>query len=238
MQKTLDQITTEAKQALGENLVSLVLYGSHARGDAHERSDINLLLLVNDKSPQALRALPPVVSGWMKLQALPPVVFSAEQFRRSFDSFALEFAEIAAVRKVLAGVDPFLTFQPDWEAIRRELEHEARRKRIELHRRWLATGGNAKLYPAIIKDTLRGFLSVIRGTMLLENRRLEPITIVDALDELRRWPWFDADGWRKLRSFVLDGGNERPKEEEWPGLMDTYLLQAFALAKFLDEMKV
>lgn len=237
MQKTLDLITTEAKQALGDNLVSLVLYGSHARGDAHERSDINLLLLVNDKSPTALRQLPPVVSGWMKHQALPPVVFSAEQFQRSFDSFALEFAEIAAARKVLAGSDPFLTFRPDWEAIRRELEHEARRKRIELQRRWLAAGGNTKLYPAIVKDTLRGFLTLIRGALLLENRKLEPISIGRALDELHRWPWFDAVSWRTLRELIVDGGT-RPKDSELPALMDAYLLQAFALSKFLDEMKV
>lgn len=237
MQKTLDLITNETKQALGDNLVSLVLYGSHARGDAHERSDVNLLLLVNDKSPTALRKLPPVVSGWMKHKALPPVVFSEEQFRRSFDSFALEFAEIAAARNVLAGVDPFVDFQPDWAAVRRELEHEARRKRIELQRRWLAAGGNAKLYPAIIKDTLRGFLTLIRGTMLVEGRKLEPLRIVHALDELHRWSWFDAETWRQLREFIVDGG-KRPKDSEWSALMDAYLLQSFALATFLDEMKI
>jgi hypothetical protein len=214
-----------------------VLYGSHARGDAHERSDINLLVLAHDKSPAKLRQLQKAVAGWSKHRALPPVIFSADQFERGFDAFALEFAEMCAARKILAGSDPFHEFKPDWVSIRTELEQEARRKRIELQRRWLASGGNVKLYPAIVKDTFRGFLTLIRGVRFLENRRLEPISILRVLDGADSWKWYDPNIWKKLRA-LADDAPDRPKDGEWSDLMDGYLLQSFALVRHLDEMTV
>ncbi len=236
IQKQLDYITNEAKTALGENLRSLVLYGSHARGDAHAKSDINLLVIVNDLSPEKLRALAKAVPGWMKLRVTPPVVFSREQFLCSMDSFALEFTEMAAARTVLAGDDPFLSYSADWAAVRRELEQEARQKRIEVYRRWLAAGGNPKHYPTILRETFPGFLSLIRGTALLMREKLEPVTLKAALDELEQHPWFKSQTWATVARSVHEG--KTPSGSELVTLMDNYLAQTAELVMFLDKATV
>ena len=54
----LDEITgkvaAEAKRILDERLISVVLFGSYARGDYDDESDIDIMLLVNcDKSEYA-----------------------------------------------------------------------------------------------------------------------------------------------------------------------------------------
>ena len=51
--KKLEKIITEFRQALeqiyGDKLINLVLYGSQARGDATEDSDIDMMVIL--KSP-------------------------------------------------------------------------------------------------------------------------------------------------------------------------------------------
>jgi predicted nucleotidyltransferase len=44
----LDRFAAEAQEILGDNLVSLILFGSRARGNAHPDSDVDLLLVLKD----------------------------------------------------------------------------------------------------------------------------------------------------------------------------------------------
>jgi len=50
-QTVLDEITTKivqaAKDTLGEKLDKVILYGSYARGDYHDESDIDIMVLAN-----------------------------------------------------------------------------------------------------------------------------------------------------------------------------------------------
>lgn len=53
----LEKITADFKQAMlslyGERLDKIVLYGSYARGDFHEDSDIDFLVVLKDKEIRA-----------------------------------------------------------------------------------------------------------------------------------------------------------------------------------------
>ena len=42
----------QLKNALGQNLISVQLFGSKARGDWQKKSDIDILVLVKEKKPQ------------------------------------------------------------------------------------------------------------------------------------------------------------------------------------------
>ena len=155
MKKTLEQITRETEQALGNNLVSLVLYGSHARNEATAKSNINLFLMVRDSGSRDLIVLQKYMAGWLKLGALPPVIVEKSQFPKSFDTFALEYAEMAASRKILSGEDPFAEFHPNWPAVRDELEREARQKTISLTQQWLASGDQPRFCQRSLRPRFR-----------------------------------------------------------------------------------
>ena len=72
MQKILDQITENARTALGDNLQAAILYGSHARGEAVKGSDINLLLIVRDSHANKFAPLMKVIPDWIKAGATAP----------------------------------------------------------------------------------------------------------------------------------------------------------------------
>jgi len=91
----LDHLSQESVQRWGANLVSVVLFGSLARGDAHQHSDIDVLLVV--------RNLP---QGWRERSTL----------ELSFERLGLQWGkplqvilvEPAEVRLAVDDVMPFL----------------------------------------------------------------------------------------------------------------------------------
>ena len=48
----LKQLRDNLHQALGDDLLSLILYGSYARGDAHCDSDVDLLVVLRRLTPE------------------------------------------------------------------------------------------------------------------------------------------------------------------------------------------
>ena len=95
-----------ADAALGAGY-SALLYGSAARGDyIAGRSDINLLLVLDDPSPGRLRALAPAFATWRKATAEPPLLISRAEWDRASDVFPIEITDMRAGYRVLRGADP------------------------------------------------------------------------------------------------------------------------------------
>lgn len=68
------------------------LYGSHARGDAHEYSDWDLLILLDQPSitvhDENEIAYPFVVEGWKNNQAVSPQLYTFDEWsQRSFTPY-------------------------------------------------------------------------------------------------------------------------------------------------------
>ncbi len=235
MSEPLDKIVNQAREALGDNLQSIVLYGSHARSDAGPHSDYNLLIVVKDYTPGRLAPLRAHAQAWLKLRVVPPVIMQADQMPRSLDTFALEFLEMAAARTVLFGGDPFADFAPDWNTVRSELEREARQKRISLVRRWLAAGGDAKIIKALIADTVPSYFTLLRCTLMLKRREVLSLTTDAVFAELSGKPWFKPDIWSRLRAVVT--GQAKLSKAELEALIPEYIQQAMALVHRLDELE-
>src|SRR5688572_12601068 len=104
----VEELAAQVERAVGENLASLVLYGSAARGDFDPKlSDVNLLLIVGDASPSALRPLGPVIGKWASAGQPPPLIFSRRDWETSSDVFPMELEDMRQAHRVLRGEDPF-----------------------------------------------------------------------------------------------------------------------------------
>lgn len=80
----LNQAIKALREALGENLIAVVLYGSRATGEAQDQSDWDLLLIAENLPEKPLarhfflkRVLPAGVRGAISLVAKTPAEFEA-----------------------------------------------------------------------------------------------------------------------------------------------------------------
>ncbi len=112
LQRCLDQLTT----SLRDNLYSVVLYGSAARGGiSKSSSDLNLLLVLHDSNPEAHRVIAGALGGAV---AIRPMVICKNEMARSYRAFAIKFESIRRNYILLHGQDPFAQISPDTQLLR------------------------------------------------------------------------------------------------------------------------
>jgi predicted nucleotidyltransferase len=115
----LDEFLDASQQAFGNELISVVLFGSAAEGRLRTVSDVNLLLILKrfDRSRADLIRDPfRTAHAVMRLD----VMFLLEtEIAPVMDAFAVKFSDILIRRRVLFGPDPFVDLVIPQEAIRR-----------------------------------------------------------------------------------------------------------------------
>src|SRR5215472_7559112 len=101
----LQELVGRLRTACGPNLISVVLYGSAARGDFHQQySDVNTLIVLNEASIAAIEAITPVLHWWTRDEKLrPPLIMTLEELRDSADVFAIELLDIQHSHRTLFG---------------------------------------------------------------------------------------------------------------------------------------
>ena len=89
-------------------------------------------------SADDLQALGPLAEAWRRESAAVPLVMTPDEFRRSLDTFPLEYQSLLDHHVVIAGHPPFegVRIQPD--DLRRACEAQARGHLIHLRQGWIA----------------------------------------------------------------------------------------------------
>ena len=139
---TPERFTEKLKTAHGDNLLSVVLFGSAASGEyTRKYSDFNLLVVLKSLRVDDLNKAAPIVIPWVKSGNPPPLFFTLDRLKRSQDVFPIEFLDMRDRHKVLYGPDPLENLAIDESNLRLELEHELKGKMIKLREDYLLTGG-------------------------------------------------------------------------------------------------
>src|SRR5580704_16872033 len=106
-EKQIEEFVSRLRQAAGENLQSLVLYGSAATGEFHDDfSNVNLLCILRETSFAKLAAMAPAVEWWTRKKRHAPLVLTREELERSADVFSIELLDMQQRHRVLFGDDP------------------------------------------------------------------------------------------------------------------------------------
>ncbi|HVM43144.1 MAG TPA: nucleotidyltransferase domain-containing protein [Gemmatimonadales bacterium] len=231
----LEAFARRLEEALGENLVSLLLFGSAARGTHVEgRSDLNLLLIVRDASVARLHGTVPVVAEWAKGGEPPPLIFSETEWRASTDVFPIEMEDMRDAHRVLAGRDPFEGVVTKRGDLRFELEHEVRGKVLRLRTEYAAAAGDGKALGRLLVHSAGTFFVLFRAVLRLAGGA--PPTGHDALvRETAAAAGLDASvfGWVLA---ALDGKNP-PALAPFDPVAGRYVDAMEKLADYIDGLE-
>lgn len=174
MHETVERVVSPflaaADAALGAGY-SALLYGSVARGDyIAGRSDINLMLVLDDASPTRLQAMGPAFARWRKVASEPPLLISRAEWARASDVFPIEITDMRAGYQVLRGPDPLAAARVDRADLRQALERELRGKLLRLRQGYAAAAGDEKALGALAASSAGAILVLLRSLLTLAGR--------------------------------------------------------------------
>jgi predicted nucleotidyltransferase len=164
----LTDLVSRMKEFAGENLESMILYGSAARGDFKEgHSDLNILCVLRSVAARELTRVAPVVHWWSKDHNEPaPLFFTAEELRQSADVFSIELLDMQKSRRVLYGADVVAGVPVPMNLHRVQVEHDLRTLLLKLRQHFLLNGQKENDLRAAAAKSSSSVLALLRHTLI------------------------------------------------------------------------
>ena len=171
VQEALNSLVDDLRATHGDNLASVVLYGSAAAGDHIQlRSDYNLLIALNRITPEDLRQAQAPMREWQRLGHPLPVYFTVEELSDAVDVFPIEFHQMSQARVVLYGRDPFEFLRVSDTELRHQAEYELRSKLIQLRRLYIPASVSIDKLCDLMSDSLASFAALFRAVLILHGK--------------------------------------------------------------------
>lgn len=164
------EITGDYRKIFGEDLISIILYGSGAGGDyIPGKSDLNFLITLTDRGIEGLDSALETVGRWRKRNVAIPLFMTRSYLAGSQDSYPIEFLNMRRHYRVVSGEDVLAPLAFDPRHIRLQLERELRGKLLHLRSGYLATEGKANKIRDLIGASLTAFVSLFSALLCLKK---------------------------------------------------------------------
>lgn len=229
-----ERLAAELDRTYGSDLVSVVLYGSAARGEYVEgMSDLNVLVLLRDVAPATLRRASAIAREWVGEGNPPPLVMGIEEWRRSADVFPIELSDIRDAHRTLHGLDPFEGIRIDPADLRLQCEHEMKGKYIQLRERYLFSAGEPEELGMVLRKSLSTFLVLFRAVLRLtgEDGVREPEAVIRRTAERAG---FDPAPLLEILRARRDAGEWRPDADS--PVVTGYLESVGRVVEYVDRL--
>jgi len=236
VQEALRELVDDLRKTHGDNLASVVLYGSAAAGDDDElRSDYNLLIALHRITPEDLRVAQPPMREWQRLGHPLPVYFTVEELSDAADVFPIEFHQMANARAVLYGQDPFEFVKLSQDNLRHQTEYELRSKLIQLRRLYIPASVSIEKLCDLMGDSLTSFAALFRALLLLFGEEA-PVAKTDVVRATARLLKLDAAPFERI--FDIRGAGSLPtSDKEANELFAAYMFQIGQVVEAVDELR-
>jgi hypothetical protein len=230
----LNGLLRDLQATHGDNLASVVLYGSAAAGDHIElRSDYNLLITLKQITPEDLRLSQAPMREWQRLGHPLPVYFTVEELSDAADVFPIEFHQMANARVVLFGQDPFEFIKLSDANLRHQAEYELRSKLIQLRRMYIPASVSIEKLADLMSDSLASFAALFRAVLILHGE-VAPVAKPDCVRAAVQRFKLDAEPFERIFAFRA-GGNLPPTDKEANAIFATYLTQLDRVIQVVDD---
>jgi predicted nucleotidyltransferase len=236
VQEALNHLVGDLRATHGDNLASVVLYGSAAAGDHIElRSDYNLLIALQHIKPEDLRLAQAPMREWQRLGHPLPVYFTLAELSDAADVFPIEFHQMEKARIVLYGKDPFEFLELSGANLRHQAEYELRSKLLQLRRLYIPASVSVEKLSALMSDSLASFAALFRAVLLLSGEE-PPVAKPDCVRATARKLKLDSEPFERI--FELRTSDDaNMTEREANELFAAYMAQIERVIEVVDGME-
>ena len=165
----LNTFIAAAKKAFGDNLLSVVLYGSGAEGKLRPTSDVNLIVLLaafEREHADQLREPLRLAEAAIRLRVM---FLLQDELKPASQAFAVKFADIARRRLVLYGDDPFASLSVSREDAIFRLKQTLLNLTLRLRETYISRSLREEQLAVVIADTAGPLRSCASTLLELEG---------------------------------------------------------------------
>jgi hypothetical protein len=201
METKLAELVNRLQAAAGENLQSVVLFGSAVAGEfSAEHSNLNILCLLERMGATDLSQLRPALAWWIDEGYPAPLVFTFEELCRSAHLFAVEMFDIRNHHRILFGPDWLEKFQPPLQLHRLQVERELHRERLRLRQAILAASEKPPAQFEIMVSSASRFCALFRHAVMAAGEP-QPQTKREAVGVIAAWTGADPSGFEAILDY-------------------------------------
>jgi len=235
-EEIFQEFTQDYQAVFKDDLKSIILYGSGARGEyVPKKSDLNFLIVLTEAAMNRLREAFPLVRKWRKRRVNIPLFLTEEYIASSLDSFPVEFLNFRESHVLVFGKDVLEELPFDKKHIRLQCERELKGKLLLLREAYLDSEGRPKGLGQVSSASLTAFLSLFRALLFLKDREIprhNDALISSAAKEMG----FDETPFRDIAK--IREGKIKIRREEMEGIVERYLQAIREIWKRVDQLEI
>lgn len=209
MKQHFEDFIEDLKKTHGDNLRSVILYGSAATGEFKPfESNYNLLVALERITPEDLRNSHSAVREWVRLGHPVPTYFTVEELIDSGDVFPIELHFMERARKVLYGEDVLAHVEISDENLRHQLEYELRSNLLRLRKRYIEVSTDGGRLAELMSASIASFAADFRAVLLLKGAE-PPVSKREILKETASAVGIAGSSFEKVLAIRENGSKER-----------------------------
>lgn len=222
----LQPIVDDLDRIFGTRLHAVVAYGW--RPQQLQPS----LVLVESLSLEDLSACAARTAQWHRAGCATPLVLTPREFSRSLDAFPIEYDEILATSRLVAGTHPFDGLAIARDDLRRACEVQVKSHLVHLREDFLEGGGRPSNVAALVRESAPAFTALLRHLARLDGVSVETTAELIAYASGR----LGLNG--RIVSDVVALSSQEGMASVDPGrIFPDYLAAVERLAEFVDSWR-
>ena len=227
-------IITDCKDVFGDDLISIMLYGSATGSDYRPgKSDINFMIVLSEEGIERLNMAFEIVKKWRKRNVAIPLFLTENYVKTSMDVFPIEYLNFQRNYIPVYGKDILKDLSFDHEFVRLQCEREIKGKLLLLREAYLETSGKGRALKEVISQSTRAFVAIFEALLHVKGLELpkEKLEIIWATAQA-----FDMDS--NVFEKLLDVKEDKVKlsDEDMRRLFQAYLTEVRKLSKLVDAL--
>jgi len=221
----VDELIDEMKSVIGDNLLSVVRFGSEGEPN-------NIVLVLKTLDFHNLNEVKQVVVKHRKKGFVVPLLFTKKELFDGSDVFPLEFLDIKYPHKTLYGEEIIDKIKFDKKHVRRQLEFEFRSKLIHLRENYIWIR-HPKELKSLVVSAVPTIMPLFYGLLFLKS--VKPSTNLGNLFKLVSQKYkVDLTILKKIKKLK----DEKVTNEELDVYVQELIVLLSAFGEIVDKMKI
>ena len=195
----------QAKTTFGENLRSIILYGSILTENYNPvSSDINLIIILNQADPERIIVLGKYAAKTLQSNNITPTIMSWNEFISSADIFPMEYFDIKDLHEVLYGDDVFQNLEISRANLRLQTEDRLRGCINSLRQVLLLSESNPKYIANGVRHTQGLYNAIFRSILRLVGEEKIAYTYAENLKAASEYIDFNSQPFKDICRIAKD----------------------------------